>query len=93
MRVVPVLTRSMETVSPPSEMARELYEICARPAREIAGLRMSLKNSTVGNLLAVMRIGEPCGGEVNGTMIQGIGWRMPDHQLLIQLRKAIASLD
>lgn len=93
MRVAPLLTRSMAAVSPPSEMARELYEICARAARQVAGLRMSLKNSTVGNLLAVMRIGEPCGGEVNGTMIQGIGWRMPDHRLLIQLRKAIASLD
>lgn len=92
-RVAPLLTRSMDIVMPPSKLARDLFTICARAAREVAGFRMSLKNSLVGGVLAAMRVGEPCELEVNGTVIQGIDAQLPDHQILISFREAIASLD
>ena len=92
-RVGQVLTQSMDRVEPVGDLARRLFQLAADAAQQGAGIRWSLKNSIVGLLITTLRADTPCAIDVNGTIIEGIDAQIQDHDLLVQLRKGVASLD
>ena len=92
-RVGQILTRSIDYGTEPNETLKQIFGVVAGAVRDAVGVRMSLKNSVVGTLLAFMRLGELSEVILNDTPIEGIDIQLEDHRLITDLRTAVASLD